>query len=163
MSTQSGLQTRRSFLRLAGAAGLVVAGGLVLPDAASAGITWCRTDPVLNVDGVRFRIWVSSTEAMYNKRTSAISVRVACQQVNSVRLETVPGDNGFGLGYGLSSSTSVSSGGGARSVQIAVRAPSSDSSLPVLVELEPLSSGYSWQSVQGTSNQWLNLSRLTLR
>ena len=64
-----------------------------------AGIGICRTDPVIEVDGKRAHIYVSSLETILTKVIGPTEVVITVP--NGVRTELISTDNGFGLGWNV--------------------------------------------------------------
>ena len=72
---------------------------LVLSGAATAGAapTWCKTDPIVEIDGRRAHIYVASHEAILGTVTGPTGVRITVPA--GVRHELIDMDQGFGEGY----------------------------------------------------------------
>jgi hypothetical protein len=131
---------------------------LRLADDASAGRTWCRTDPVFKIDGQVVDVWVASDVAMKTAATGptkiALTVPVGCSA------SVIAKDLGFGYGYAISIATSSTLQKTATStpVVVAVTVPSKDGSLPVVVEQTPRTAGpVKAGTAQGLANRVVTL------
>jgi hypothetical protein len=135
------------------AAALILVLGLfaVFAPSASAGIVWCRTDPVVSVNGQAVNIFVASTEEIFQQATGPTDVVVSVPV--GVSAELLWTDPGFGYGETVtiveSSRLRVTSSG----VQIMVSAyVPATGSLPVLVEIVPAYAGVVTASAEGATN-----------
>jgi hypothetical protein len=131
--------TRRTLIaRVLPAVAVAVAGGAALGRAAGveAGITWCRTDPIVTVNGKTFHVYVLSTEAMFQQRTGPTEIIVKYPQGTTATGQLLPNDNGFGLGYNLNlqSTSGLKKETNRFQIKVAVRVGANDSSLPVRME-----------------------------
>src|SRR5215217_9508544 len=119
--------SRRTFAALAGA-------GI---NAASAGRSWCRTDPVVMIDGQLADVFVASDIAMLLKATGPVRIRIYIPQGSRGWVALT--DLGFGKGYDISfvETADLVRDGRHTPVIVEVYAPSRDSSLPVTVTFAP--------------------------
>jgi len=138
---------------------------LVLVTSASAGRAWCRADPVLMLDGDVVDIQVSSSLAMY--RSAAGPIEMVVTVPNNVRANVLLQDFGFGRGYDVEIVRSDALDPGVRA-RVALRAPASDSTLPVTVHGSRVSLSLSglfgrnfnvlWvDDAKGGANEWIVL------
>lgn len=150
---------RRSFAAVVAGAALAGAG----IRAASAGLSWCRVDPVVSIDGQLADIFVASDVKMLLAATGPIKLRIAIPK-GSKKLVVLT-DLGFGKGYNISwveTSTLVRKDG-RTPVTVEVYAPANDSSLPVTVTFAPRSLGSSLGDIlfgmnaEGSANSWVKL------
>lgn len=150
--------SRRTILRLAGGAGLAVAAAVALPETdALAGITWCRTDPIIKLNGKTFHIYVLSTQAMFTSRTGPTEIIVKYPQGVNATGSLIPGDNGFGLGYNLNlqATSGLSYSSSSYQVIVGTRVGANDSSLPVRMEAVRASDSKLVGSAQAYANNWI--------
>jgi hypothetical protein len=135
----TGSLTRRTLIgRALPAVAIALAGGAAIGRSrgVSAGITWCRTDPIITVNGQVFHVYVFATEEMYQLATGPTEIIVKYPQDTIATGQLLPNDNGFGLGYKLTlqPASGLSQSGDRLKIKLAVRVPASDSSLPVGME-----------------------------
>lgn len=132
---------------------------LVQAQSASAGIGWCRADPLVTVNGRTGHVYVDSTEAMYSSAKAPIKVEIRVP-VGSITA-AVPLDNGFGYGYTISfvedASLNIRGGinGGYSEVRVNVYALAKDRRLPVRVTFHADSPDLNDSVVEGTANEWI--------
>ena len=147
--------SRRSITRMLAGGAFAVIGGLLVPKSAEAGISWCRTDPLITVNGKTGHVYVDSTADMYTSRSGPVEIEV---QVPAGAIATaVPLDNAFGLGYTISfrEARDLAWRGSYTEVRVAAFAPAADDSLPVRVyfhsDVNP-----NWDSTKtSVANQWI--------
>lgn len=132
-----------------------------VPDV-SAGRTWCRTDPVIKVDGQVADIWVSSYTEMNTSATGPVKIVVPIPTGSTGAVYAM--DNGFGQGYQISfvKSSSMQRTATHTQVRVQVYAPAKDSTLPVQVDMMPRSQNGNTgvllgASASGTANKWVSL------
>jgi hypothetical protein len=147
---------RRLFAHLSALLGLSALLFTLTVPGASATVGWCRSDPVVMIDGKVAHVWVSSTNAMRDAATGPIRVVITVPVGVSTRLLAT--DRGFGYGYEVTFQESEQLGtkNGPR-VQVDVYAPATDSSLPVVVDFIPRNSDLAPASASGTANAWVSL------
>jgi hypothetical protein len=140
----------------------VLASGAALGRARDGGasIVWCRTDPIITVNGRTFHVYVLSTEAMYRQATGPTEIIVKYPQGTSASGQLVPGDNGFGRGYNLNlqPTSGLQASGGSFQIKVAVRVGANDSSLPVRMEAVRSSDGRLLAAKQAYANNWFESS-----
>jgi hypothetical protein len=150
---------RRTFAAMA--AGAVLAGAGI--NAASAGRSWCRVDPVVIIDGQLADIFVASDLKMLLKATGPITMRISIPEGSKGWV--VLTDLGFGKGYDIDfvETSDLARDGRRTPVVIDVYAPAKDSALPVTVTFAPRTLGSSLadilfgMSAEGTANSWVTL------
>ena len=124
---------------------------------ASASYTWCRSDPVVVVDGYTMDVFVSVPLDDLSKVTGATEIVVITPPGTDVALATL----GVGFGYGEhvafedSPSLSVTSQG--MEIRVEVFVPTSDNSVPVNLQVAPRIIGIlSPTTDAGHANQWVS-------
>lgn len=80
---------------------------LVFAMPAGAGVSWCRADPVVNLNGKRVQVWVAVPEQYVDKVSGPIDLQINVPSV--VSREIVMLDAGFN-GYGEKVSFTTNSG-----------------------------------------------------
>ena len=132
---------------------LVVAG----QSSASASVRWCRSDPLVVIDGHLVDVFVSIPTDDLSKVTGATQIVVIAPPDVAVALAS-PGV-GFGYGEDVSFETSPSLDVTTQGMEIRARVlvPASDDAVPVLVELAPRIVGIvSPTAVEGLANAWVS-------
>lgn len=143
---------RRTLARRLGAGALALAAApLLRGEDASAGITWCRADPVLSVNGKTYHIYVAGPQELLTASTGPIRLKVTVGGNVSVRLSDP--DRGFGDGWSFS--LSVTSGlstlpGPYYELKASVYVPAAGD-YPIRVETPNMQTG-AWSSVDGRTN-----------
>ena len=126
---------------------------------ASAGRSWCKSDPVVMIDGHVADIWLSSYVEMDAAATGPAQVVVTVP--TGVAAELLAVDNGFGgHGYDIGFAESSKLKATATSLQVQVQAyvPATDGSLPVKVQFIPRGTGpLKAASATGLANAWVML------
>lgn len=151
---------RRAMLRMIGGAGLAVVPALTLAGSASAGRTWCRTDPVLKIDGQVVDLFITSYPEMDEAASGPTQIDVLLPLGSEGSVQAV--DRGFGgHGYTIAfgNSNALAKSGGHTQVQISVYQPAADKNLPVRLEFTPRSTGAltSAANATGRANKWVVL------
>jgi hypothetical protein len=158
MPHQAPAVTRRTALRLACGAALAAAAAGRLAAPARAARTWCKTDPVVKIDGKIADIWLGSYTDLHGAATGPAEIQVGVPV--GVPTELLATDPGFGrLGYVVSfyQDPGLNKDKGNVQVRIAVFVPSSDGTLPLTVDFAPRSSGLAAASASGYVNAWVSL------
>lgn len=156
MSQHAPPVTRRTALRFVCGAALaaVAAGRLAAP--AGAARTWCKTDPVVKIDGKVADIWLGSYSDLHAAATGPAEIQIGVPV--GVPAELLATDPGFGqLGYVVSfyEDANLKKDKSKVQVRIAVFVPSSDGTLPLTVDFAPRSSGLAPASASGYANSWV--------
>lgn len=145
---------------------LAICAALLLVTSASAGRAWCRADPVVVINGDVVDIQVSSSLAMYQSATGPIEMVIKVPK--GTKANVLLSDFGFGYGYDIKIEKVSSLKTKKARAEVAVRAPASDSSLPVTVHGTRVGTNLSWlfsgklnilwlgQS-HGSANEWIEL------
>ena len=125
-----------------------------------ASIVWCRTDPIVTVNGRSIHVYVLSTEEMYWQATGPTEIIVKYPTGTSASGQLVPGDNGFGRGYNLNlqPTSGLQVGGTSFQIRVAVRVGANDSSLPVRMEAVRSFDGRLLASKEAYANNWFESS-----
>ncbi len=148
--------SRRSFVKLL--AGGLLGGALTVAPVrrALAGLAWCRTDPVVRIDGRRLDIGVEAQETMLDNRTGPIKVRVQIPENSTFAV--VYADNGFGLGYDIDPVrlAGLEREPGRTQYRVRVYCPSSASEL-VHIYTDPLDSNHGSAFNTGLANDWITV------
>ena len=146
--------SRRSFVKLL-AGGLLGTTLTVAPvRRALAGLIWCRTDPVVRIDGRRLDIGVEATEPMLKNRTAPIKIRVQIPENSTFAIVSM--DDGFGLGYEIEPVrlAGLDREPGRAQYRVRVNCPSSGSEL-VRIYSDPLDSNHGSAFNTGLANDWI--------
>jgi hypothetical protein len=125
---------------------------------ATAGLGWCRSDPVVTIDGRLADIFVSAPLDAPLKVTGPTKIVVTVPVGVEARL--VLADLGFGKGEEVSfaQSRALKKTATGIEVQVAVYVPATDGTMPVKVEFAPGLLGLLRPaSAQGTANAWVVL------
>jgi hypothetical protein len=152
MDTSSVRLDRRALARRIGVGAFALAAApLLWCQEASAGITWCRADPVLTINGRTYHIYVSGPQELLTASTGPIRLKVTVGGNVHVRLSDP--DNGFGDGWSFA--LSVNSGlktrpGPYYELKASVYVPTAGD-YPIRVETQDTQTG-AWSSVDGRTN-----------
>ena len=138
--------------------GLVVV-WFLLATGADARPTWCRTDPVVQIDGQTVHIYLSSYLAMNDAATGPTQIVVTVPTgVEAVLRAADPGFGGHGYDVRFAESAALKTTPRRLQVHVAVYAPATDDSLPVVVDVVPFGDGrIAGGSASGTANAWILL------
>lgn len=131
---------------------------VVMAPAASAARAWCRTDPIVVIDGTLADVFVSGPLLAPLKVTGPTRLIITVPE--GVKTSMILTDLGFlrGYDYQLKQSSELRKTGRDIDVRIEVYVPARDSSMPVKVEFAPRLLGILWpDSAEGTANQWITL------
>jgi hypothetical protein len=134
---------------------LTVAAG-PFAQSASASKAWCRTDPVISVNGYVSDVFVSGPLTALLQVTGPTEIVVTVPV--GVDAWLVLADLGFGRGTNVTfeESHSLENSTQGAEVRIEVYVPSRDDAMPVRVEVAPRLLGLlSPVSAEGTANQWI--------
>jgi hypothetical protein len=138
---------------------LVLAGlALALAGDAAAIRTWCRSDPVVSIDGELADVFVAAPLEAPTLVTGPNEVVVAVPE--GVRAAVILNDLGFGRGTVTTVEESKRLRATERGVEVLVevRVPAKDDAMPVRVEFAPRVVGIlSPASAEGTANEWIRL------
>lgn len=149
--------TRRDALRIFGGSALALAATLKLDDA-GASRAWCRTDPIIKVNGQLAHIYVSGPVNAPLLVTGPTEVVVSTPV--GADAEHIASDNGFGQGYVVTfvESKKLRATDEGVELNIAVLVPATDDTMPVKVEFASRITGIlSMDSALGTANRWVSL------
>jgi len=124
---------------------------------ASASVMWCRSDPLVVIDGYLVDIFVSVPIDQVLKVNGATEIVVTTPPGVDVALASP--DVGFGYGehvtFAESPSLDVTDQG--MEIRVKVLVPAADDSVPVLVQLAPRIVGILRPTtVEGVSNAWVS-------
>ncbi len=153
--------SRRTYAAMA--AGAVLAGAGI--NAASAGRSWCRVDPLVKIDNQLADIFIGSQlKMLLGQATGPIKIRISIPE-ESKGLVLLTDIVGFGKGYDIDfiKTAELKRGEGRSPVIIDVYAPAKDSSLPVTVTFAPRTLDSSLKeilfgmSADGYANEWVRL------
>jgi hypothetical protein len=138
----------------------LVLAGLALASAADAAAirNWCRTDPVVSVDGELADVFIAAPVEAPLLVTGPNEVVVAVPE--GVRAEVILNDLGFGRGTETTVEASRQLRVTERGVEVRVEVyvPARDDGMPVRVEFAPRVVGILWPaSAEGTANEWVAL------
>jgi hypothetical protein len=129
---------------------------------ASAGIGWCRTDPLITVDGHSGHVYIESTEQMFSSATGPILIEVRIPVGTSA--SAVPLDYGFGRGYAITfkEDDRLYSRGSYVEVRVRANVPAIDGSLPVKVTFHSVDQVQQDSIKSGTANDWIETGTVRL-
>jgi hypothetical protein len=139
---------------------VLVVAGLALAAATEVGAikNWCRTDPVVAIDGELADIFVAAPVEAPTLVTGPNEVVVIVPR--GVPARVILNDLGFGKG----TETAVEESRALRETEhgievvIKVRVPARDDDMPVRVEFAPRVVGILWpESAEGVANEWITL------
>jgi hypothetical protein len=150
--------TRRSALRLLAGAALAATATRGGARDAEATRTWCRTDPVVMIDGQIADVFLGSYWDLHKAASGPAQIVISVPPGVSTKLLAC--DPGFGRhGYAVSfqQDPSLSRHGHETRLVVTAFVPSSDGSLPLVVSFTPRSSGLEAASATGLVNQWVTL------
>ncbi len=141
--------------------GFAILGLGLLGPSASAGVGWCRTDPVVVIDGHLADIFVSARFDDLSKVNGPTDIVVSTPV--GVDAELAIATAGFGYGekvrFVQSESLKVTSEG--IELRIKVRVPALDDAMPIRVEFAPRVVGVLQPAeAEGHANEWISLRSL---
>ena len=141
---------------LAGGALTAVGGGPLIPRSAAAGISWCRTDPLITVNGATGHVFVESVKEMFQQTTGPIKINIVVPTDAEASAE--PLDNGFGRGYRITFShdKDLKYRGPYTDVRISARVPSRRGDLPVRVYFHSDTKPQFDTVAYGMANEWIH-------
>ena len=132
--------------------------GAPLAQDAAASKAWCRTDPLISVDGYLADVFVSGPLSALLTVTGPTEIVIAVP--TGVDAWLVLADLGFGRGTNVSfqESDELTNTRSGVEIEVAVYVPSSDTEMPVRVEVAPRILGILWPaSAEGIANEWVVL------
>jgi hypothetical protein len=143
---------------------LVALMSVVMAPTTSAARAWCRTDPVVVIDGTMADVFVSGPLLAPLIVTGPTKMIIIVPE--GVKTQMILSDLGFlhGYDYEFRQSSELQKTRKGVQVRIQVYVPASDSSMPVRVEFSPRVLGLlglvglsKADSAEGTANQWITL------
>jgi hypothetical protein len=157
LSRRHGTPWRIAAAVVAAQAIAVLASSVAVPDA-EAYRQWCRSDPVVVIDGAVADVFIAAPVEVLTEVTgpTQIVVTVPVEVDQTLAIPT----SGFGQGEQVTFEAShrVQVTDGQIQVRIAVYVPASDDALPVQVEFSPRVVGLlSPATAEGTANTWIRL------
>lgn len=136
---------------------VVTLASIVLAPTTSAARLWCRTDPIVLIDGKLADVFVSGPLTAPLKVTGPTKMVVSVPE--GVRTQMILQDLGFLRGYDFKfqESSELQKTDAGVEMRIEVYVPARDN-MPIRVEFAPRLLGILWpESVYGTANQWITL------
>jgi hypothetical protein len=130
--------------------------GVPFAQSASASKAWCRTDPVIVVNGQVTDVFVAGPLTALLQVTGPTQILVTVPVGADAWL--LLSDVGFGQGVSVSfaESSELSTTNSGTEIRVEVFVPANDESMPVRVEVAPRILGILWPaSAEGTSNNWI--------
>ena len=130
---------------------------LIAPNA-SAFRQWCRTDPIVRIDGQIAHVLVSVPREARDLTTGPIELVIAVPA--GVDAELIAANMGFGYGYVVTfvPSDALATGPAGTAVEVSAVVPTLDGTIPVLVEFVPNGNGpLAAGAVRGLANAWVVL------
>jgi hypothetical protein len=143
---------------------LVTLAFVVLAPGASAARAWCRTDPLIVVDGTLADVFVSGPLTAPLKVTGPTKMIVTVPE--GVKAHLILQDLGFLRGYDFKfvQSSELQKTDKGIEIRIEVYVPARDSSMPIKVEFSPRLLGIlAPEGVEGTANEWITLDTVLVR
>ena len=137
---------------------LVTLAFVVMAPGASAARAWCRTDPIVVIDGTLADVFVSGPLLAPLKVTGPTKMIVTVPE--GVKTQMILQDLGFLRGYDFKfqESSALQKTAKGIEVQVEVYVPARDNEMPVKVEFSPRLLGIlSPEAVEGTANEWITL------
>ena len=125
---------------------------------ASAGVSWCRTDPIVSFNGKVTNTYISTYAEVLKGRASG-PTKVVYTFPAGVNARLLYTDNGFGHGYDVQFHTSKAmkvTANGSIPVKIEVLVPA-HKPMPVILEWMPESRGVITARAKGNTNRWITL------
>jgi hypothetical protein len=147
------MMTRRQSLKLLAGAALAAVSALSTVNNALAGITWCRVDPFVKINGVALKIYPERDSNAANICNGPIKLNFVVPPDADCRV--INADQGFGYGYDISFTPSSMYSGNIYRVNMYVPAP--DSSMAVRLTCNPLDPSSTTTRSVGTSNSWVTV------
>lgn len=150
--------------RLTIAVTLVMLAVVTMAPSADAARAWCRTDPIVVLDGTLADVFVSGPLLAPLKVTGPTKLIITVPE--GVRTQMILTDLGFlrGYDYTFKQSSELTKTDEGIEVRVEVYVPSRDSKMPIKVEFAPRLLGILWpDSVEGTANQWITLNTFLKR
>jgi hypothetical protein len=131
---------------------------LVAAPEANAARTWCRTDPIITINGELADIFTLAPVEDLPKITGATQIVVVVP--TGVSTSLIATDAGFGYGETVEFRTSESLRVTANGIEVVIRVyvPAKSNKVPIRVEFAPRAIGLlSPASATGTTNSWVVL------
>jgi hypothetical protein len=153
---QSSLLSRRSALRLIGAAAIAGPLGLGARGQADAARGWCLADPLLRIGGQMAHVYISGPAEMLSSATDKILLRVTLPRGVDGKLRDILSDFDKGYDVRFSTSSALQVVDGRIPVGLAVYCPARNSTLAVNVQFSPVNSGpLALAAASGTADAWI--------
>jgi len=137
---------------------LVTLAFVVMAPGASAARAWCRTDPLVVIDGTIADVFVSGPLLAPLTVTGPTKMIVTVPE--GVKTQLILTDLGFLRGYDVKfeQSSELQKTDKGVEVRVEVYVPARDSTMPIKVEFSPRLLGLlNPDGVEGTANQWMTL------
>lgn len=137
---------------------LVALATVVLAPGASAARAWCRTDPIVVIDGTLADVFVSGPLTAPLLVTGPTKLIITVPE--GVSTQMILTDLGFlrGYDYQFKESSKLRKTRQGIEVRVQVYVPASDDSMPIKVEFAPRLLGLLWtDTASGTANEWITL------
>jgi hypothetical protein len=150
-------RTRRDALKMLGLGAVALTPALA-PRGADAARAWCRTDPIIAIDGHLTDVFIDGPLTAPLKVTGPNQIVVTTPL--GVPAWLVLSDLGFGRGHVVTFEKSdrlqVTDDG--IEVKVRVYVPARDDSMPVRLNFSPRLLGILWpERAEGTANEWISL------
>jgi hypothetical protein len=137
---------------------LVTLAFVVMAPGTSAARAWCRTDPIVVIDGTLADVFVSGPLLAPLKVTGPTKMIVTVPE--GVKAHMILHDLGFLRGYDskFQYSSELQKTDKGTEIRVEVYVPARDSRMPIKVEFSPRLLGIlAPEGVEGTANQWITL------
>lgn len=144
---------RRAFRRVVPSMGLLAVLVMLTAPSVDAGVTWCRSDPVVNIGGKRAHVWVSGGEGILESVTGPTRVKIFVPE--GVDYELIRMDEGFGQSYDVRFVEDRDLRVAERGIQVRVEVyVPADDDIPVRVEVTDRADDL-LDRTTGSTDEWL--------
>jgi hypothetical protein len=129
---------------------------LAVQNTANASVMWCRSDPVVVIDGYITDVFVSVPVDSLTQISGETRIVIVTPPDVSVRLATPGVGFGFGEDVIFRESSSLEVGDSGMEIRVKVLVPAESSDVPVRLEVSPRIVGILSPTVsEGNANEWV--------
>lgn len=147
------MMDRRTTLKLIGGFGLAALPGFWKAGNAAAGISWCRNDPHVVINGIELNVYPERIEGEPNACIGAIRMNFYVP-VNA-SCAVLASDQGFGHGYDIDFIPTANYRGNQYRLEMYV--PASNSSMSVRLNCDPVDPKTKSSIKSGKANSWISV------